>query len=602
MKKELLLITFFFFFVNVTFAQLPKDGDWKTRMGIISPKKAKNLYEKVFAKESPIIDTSNTDGINLKFYIEEFKPLMDLAPYCDYVYYGGYLFQEQTDRAGNTSLSFYQRLLNKIDDLAIRMIIVEDLLGLGLRFVNDLDSINAVRNNYYASIGLKKDPLSLAVAMTKYAHLYYKYAGDSKYYPAHLYDKAQACENFRSAFRVLRDNNVNLGDELEAFYVNEYYKACEHLYRSDEQKYYETFLQDYLEIVKTCDNLLLPYYHIPDSIKNNESDSSYSAYRNYNYYTNHKEEGIKNLFKQSGAASPERMNSYFMSKLNMYRNDEAYLERALFLLNENGCVQTDAFYSYSEASYAIKPTYLNCIGCAFASKKYNLLTEMYDFYRQAVDLASDSLRMGIAYNLIAREIQPTRRPKDSNNKDYVTSSQEFVDWKTDMETGVNYYIKVLDFTDALSNSTSIDERNIPVQAAMTLGNLKYWLAHGNVSPTECQEAIDYYNLALKINPEIEIESAVDRVKKLEIDINNALLKRKTKIAPGYSKREIESYLSSLKSLYKKACEEVHMSGKNANRETLREYESYYKSCINIVDNAAKSDYESYKKLKKNNGL
>lgn len=514
MKKELLLITFFFFFVNVTFAQLPKDGDWKTRMGIISPQKAKNLYEKVFAKESPIIDTSNTDGINLKFYIEEFKPLMDLAPYCDYVYYGGYLFQEQTDRAGNTSLSFYQRLLNKIDDLAIRMIIVEDLLGLGLRFVNDLDSINAVRNNYYASIGLKKDPLSLAVAMTKYAHLYYKYAGDSKYYPAHLYDKAQACENFRSAFRVLRDNNVNPGDELEAFYVNEYYKACEHLYRSDEQKYYETFLQDYLEIVKTCDNLLLPYYHIPDSIKNNESDSSYSAYRNYNYYTNHKEEGIKNLFKQSGAASPERMNSYFMSKLNMYRNDEAYLERALFFLNENGCVQTEAFYSYSEASYAIKPTYLNCIGCAFASKEYNMRDDMIKYFTEAYDLAKSDMQRGLIAYQIGMEMN-TPIPTDDRK------SPEYTSWEDNMHTAYSNLKKVLLAEKEFANSSAIAFREIPARTRFALAQNLYRLRYSSNSIAEMNEAAGYVRDAMQQAPKLfsagpgllkNIESRINKLK------------------------------------------------------------------------------------------
>ena len=603
MKKGLVLIAIFFFVLNYVVAQLPAQGDWKTRLGNVNPAKAETLYKRVFAKESPIIDKTNVEGVNIKFYIEELKPLIDLAPYCDYVFYNGYLFQEQTDKAGNVSLSFYQNLLNKVEDPAVRMIIVDDILKMGSHYVDDLDSVNVVRNNRDTSVKAKDDTLSLPVAMTKYAHLYYKYAGDKDYYPSHLYDKNQACENFRSAFRILREKNTNPGAELEAFYVNEYYKACEDLYRSDEQQYYETFLQDYLEIVKTCDNLLLPYYHIPDSVKNNEADARYAAFRSYNYFTYHSKNGIKSLFKKSGAADPERMNSYFMSKLNENRKNGEYLERALNFLNENACARTDAFYSFSEASYAIKPTYLNCIGCAFASKKYNLLSEMYDFYRQAIELASDSLHKGIVYNLIARETQPTRRPKDASGKDYASTTQEFVDWKTEMETGVNYYANVLNFVDAFAQSTSIDDRNIPAQAAITLGNIKYYLAHANVSVAECQEAIEYYNLALKLNPELTaIVASIRRVTDLQDGIQKMVSKRKVKTVLGYSKAQIDGYLASLKSLYKKACGEIFMDGRNADRKVLKSYEDYYQYCISILDNGAKSDYNSYKALKKNNGL
>ena len=597
MKKGLVLIAIFFFVLNYVVAQLPAQGDWKTRLGNVNPAKAETLYKRVFAKESPI-----NDKTNIKFYIEELKPLIDLAPYCDYVFYNGYLFQEQPDKAGNVSLSFYQNLLNKVEDPAVRMIIVDDILKMGRHYIDDLDSVNVVRNNRDTLVKAKDDTLSLPVAMTKYAHLYYKYAGDNNYYPSHLYDKNQACENFRSAFKILRENNINPGEELEAFYVNEYYKACEQLYRSDEQKYYETFLQDYLEIVKTCDNLLIPYYNIPDSVKNNVADAKYSAFRNYNYYTNHSEHGIKSLFRQSGASDPERMNSYFKDKLNANRTNADYLERALNFMNENGCAQTDAFYSYSEAAYALKPTYLNCIGCAFASKEYNLPEDMYNFYRQAEELALDSLRKGIVFNLIAREVKPTRRPKDSDGKDFASTTQQFTDWKTEMETGENYYAKVLEFADAFAQSTSIDERNIPSQAAMTLGNIKYWLTHGNVSTAECQEAIGYYELALKFNPDLNIDASIERVKSLEAGIRKTISGRKTSKTPGYSKKEVGIFLASLRSLYKKAREEIFMAGKNANREVLKEYENYYQSCINILDNGAKSDYNSYRMLKKNNGL
>lgn len=524
MKIELLLITFFFFFVNVTFAQLPKDGDWKTRMGIISPQKAKNLYEKVFAKESPIIDTSNTDGINLKFYIEEFKPLMDLAPYCDYVYYGGYLFQEQTDRAGNTSLSFYQRLLNKIDDLAIRMIIVEDLLGLGLRFVNDLDSINAVRNNYYASIGLKKDSLSLAVAMTKYAHLYYKYAGNPKYYPAHLYSKVQARDNFRKAFRMLVEKNINPGQELEAFYVREYYLACEDLYNSDRDRYYEQFLNDYLELVEVCDNLLIRYGDVHDAInKDKELYQSYNSITNgvdikfrgdtiirgqYMEFYDTIPYGIKPLFQASGAASSETLRKYFGPRLIENEGNEKFLNSSIHFMYENGFTRDSLFFKYCETSYKIRPTYENCIGYASFIPSDSLGRKMkIDCYLKALDFPSSEvekllIRFSIAQSLFTP--RPSYRPEtdDSTSKrtNYGFNTNQYKEWEGDTETCNIQLDMVLQGMDLLLNHpTKLEIRKIPAKAYYMKG-INLLIPAVRMLKTEMiDKAIDCFLVSQKMN-------------------------------------------------------------------------------------------------------
>ena len=79
------------------------------------------------------------------------------------------------------------------------------------------------------------------------------FAHDPKYYPAHLYDKEKAYNLYKEAFKEFLASKGDQGKELHAYYVREYYTACEDLYRSDEEKYYEQFLSDYQEIVQVCD-------------------------------------------------------------------------------------------------------------------------------------------------------------------------------------------------------------------------------------------------------------------------------------------------------------------------------------------------------------
>ena len=238
-------------------AQLPEKGDWKTRVGVKAPSMIEALTMKVLDNPPHATSTRILTCKDYLDYYESFKKLTDYAPYAHYHFYSGAFSEERRSDLGDRTI--YECILDSITDEAIRVVIIDDFLALGRNIYEHLDSINIVRANGKKG-GLKSDSdtLSLPVAMTKYAHLYYKYAGNPKYYPAHLYDKVQARENYRKAFRMLVDNNIDPGEELEAVYLNEYYGVCEDVYKTDVEKYYDQFLQDYLDIVQVCDNLLIP--------------------------------------------------------------------------------------------------------------------------------------------------------------------------------------------------------------------------------------------------------------------------------------------------------------------------------------------------------
>lgn len=508
-------------------AQLPEKGDWKTRVGVKTPDKVQGWVQDVFDNPPMSNASSDLDSASFLKYYLSFGKLVDNAPYVLYHLYSGAFSEMQAGRKDSTSI--YDRMISSQSDPAIKMMIVDDILKLGRNFIDNLDSVNVVRNNRDTTEKAADDTLSLPVAMTKYAHLYYKYAGNPKYYPAYLYDKVQARENYRTAFKMLRDRNIDPGQELEGFYVNEYYKTCEELFKSDEEKYYEQFMEDYLEIVQTCDNLLIPFYDIPDSIKNYSVEPRYTKFRSYNYYTNHSVEGVKALFKASGAATPERLNDYYMAQLKDHRRDTTYLNRTINVLYENNCSQTPAYYSYCEASYMVSPTYMNCVGCAFASSEYGLRDDMIKYFIEAYDLASSDLQRG----LIAYQIGC------ANNTPIPTTdikSAEYLKWVDNMNTAYSNLNKVLDVQMAFSESSSIKVREIPAHAAFELAQNRYRLRYTLTSIAEMDEAAGYVKLAMEAAPDLYNNPAnqigpklmaqiTERRQKLVADAKNASIRK-----------------------------------------------------------------------------
>lgn len=510
---RLVVIVSLFFCFSVAKAQLPVTLDKdKGYYGLINPQKAEQLHQSFFSnKESSFRKQDKT--VSLGDY-RTFMELYKLAPYSDYNYYTEYFY------CGDNSVT--ARMLKGSSDMSSNVVIVDDLLRIAYNVVENLDSVNILRSRSVTNLKDENDTISLPVAMTKYAHWYYNLAGNPKYYPSRFYDKEKARENFRSAFYMLRDKNIEAGQELEGIYLNEYYKTCEDVYRSDEEKYYEQFLQDYLEIVQACDNLLIPYYDVPDTIKNDNLNSMYRMFQSYNYYTNHQNEGIKALFKNSGAATKERLTAYYDKKLNEHRRDSSYLNRAINLMNENGCSQTETFYSYCDASYAIKPTYLNCIGCANYSRALKMRQDMINFFLEAKKLATNDLQRGIIAYLIGKETN-MECPKDpATQTRYAKNTPEYEEWDANTETSIANLKQVLEsYQSALRNSSSIAIRDIPADAAYQLGLAYYRKAVIVFSTKDCDIATSYMDMAAVAYSD---ESDKNRAKGMKNNIETTRLK------------------------------------------------------------------------------
>ena len=491
-------------------AQMPESSDIKAYFGTKNPAKAQELYNKIFADGK-----KNKERVTIDSY-RDLKELIDLAPYCTYSLYNGYLYQNET--------SPLRRLIDSIPDPATKKVIIDDFLKLGENYINNLDSINLIRKKTLKDKSAAEKPISEPVGKIKYADLYYSLAGNPKYYPAKLYDKALARENFYNAFKLLRELNIDPGTEVQPYYINEYYKACEDLFRTDEDRYYVQFLEDYQELVKVCDNLLIPYYDIPDSIKFDSNDPKYDLFKNYHAYTNNpfNDEGlpvgIKTLFKNSGAATPERLNEYFLARLDEYKTDTANLNRAIEMLSENGANQTKAYYDYCNTSYKIGPNYKNCIGKALYCKEGEMYDDMVNYYQEALKWAPDNYSKG----LVAYQIgiyTNTARPKDmTTGKPVQKGSIEFNDWSANLMRAISNLKTVIEVQDVFRNSPRIAIREIPAHAYYQLGLATY--RYVNVVPDIkiCDEAISYLRMAIQANCKDDAVGMINNVNKVRNDI------------------------------------------------------------------------------------
>lgn len=486
------------------YAQLPEKGDWTTRVGIKNPAVVPDLHQKVFNHPPFYTPRKELTYSDYMEYYESFKKLADSAPYINWNFYGGKFSDEVRTDLGNRTI--YESILDSIPDMAIRMVLVEDFLALARNMVDNLDSINVVRNNRDTTVKAADDTLSLPVAMTKYAHLYYKYAGNPKYYPAHLYDKVQARENYRKAFRMLVDNNIEPGDELHPTYLSEFYKSCEALFKSDEDKYYNQFLQDYLDVVHTCDKMLLPYYDGLGNIAIEQSNPDYTNFYNFYYYTNDSGEGVKSLFDASGAHSLERVSEYYLSMLPTHRRDHEYMERALYVMRELKADRTKAYYKYSETSYAIKPTYLNCLGRAFFCWEKDSLEKMDEFCALADSLAPDSLSKGLVHYYTAMEIVPrVMGMKLSNGKIVPKDSLEYQKWDYEMTLANNYINKMMGLSGTFAKSPKIEQRKYPRKAAFRFYDIQRMIGCTKFETTYIKEAKKYIQMYASAEELIECD-------------------------------------------------------------------------------------------------
>lgn len=503
-KRLLFLLVLVLSVVIDSRAQLPVEGDWRSRLGIKDQKKAESLFIEYFAT-----DTLHFKGgiYNRRSY-ELFRKLRNLAPYCDYSFYNYAILNDQEEKF------LFNGLMKEEKDPAVRLMYLQDLIELADALITERDSINVLRANLHLQGGAAMAPLTEGVASLWRAHLIYEYC--KKYMPAELYKQEEVYNNYKKAFELYTKEGDKNEEDVEGVYLGEYFDSCYDLYKTDTVKYYQQFLEDYLHVVTVCDHVLLPAYNAPDEATKLQILKR-APFSGYDYFSFQ----IKNEFKESGAGSAERLNSYFGSVLNNHRKDRDFLDNAIHLMYENSAFTTDAFYEYCEVAYEIEPTYENALGFALSCKRDGLTNDMVTYLKEAKTLGkSDGQRAMCSYliglNLISSRPTYMKQMKDGTEKETPceTGSPEYQKWFDEMNIAIANLKDVFNYSESLMKSERLSDRTLCCRASHELGRC-YMRRMSRDNIEDCDLAIAYFEQAERLGTKDVSYDETDNITRIE---------------------------------------------------------------------------------------
>lgn len=550
-KRLLFLLVLVLSVVIDSRAQLPMEGDWRSRLGTKDPKKAEASFIEYFATDSLHFKKGK---YNRRSY-ELFRKLRNLAPYCDYSFYNYAILNDQDEKF------LFNGLMKEEKDPAVRLMYLQDLLELADALITERDSINVLRANSHLQGGAAMAPLTEGVASLWRAHLVYKYG--KKYMPAELYKQEEVYDNYKKAFDLYTKEGDKSEEDVEGVYLGEYFDSCYDLYKTDTVKYYQQFLEDYLHLVTVCDHVLLPAYNAPDEATKIQILQR-PPFSGYDWYSNE----IKMSFANSGAGSAERLNSYFGSALNSHRKDKEFLNNAIHLMYENNAIDMDAFYEYCEVAHDIEPTYKNALGFALSCKRDGLTDDMVTYLKEAKTLGKNDGEVAlcsylIGVNLISDRPKYMKPMEDGTEKEtpYATDTPEYQKWFEGMNIAVANLKDVLNYSESLMKSERLYDRTLCCRASHELGRC-YMRRMSRDNLGDCDLAINYFRQAERLGTKdvsydesaniASVENSRSRYKK---DLATIAQNKKLKDLYEKQQREYQAYLR------KKAEEEKFWQGR-----------------------------------------
>ena len=409
------------------------------------------------------------------------RRMMDRAPYLDYYFYSSGWME-----------SFLIPLIHNQGDRAVQLMYFQDLMETEDRLIWDRKRLNSLR-----MLTNLKNEQSEGDAMVNKAHYYYSigkryFSGTPAYNPdsAYLY--------YRRAFEKVREAGDVKGSEIIGIYLWENFDTSYSLFKSNQEKYQEQFLEDYLDCISSCDKMLMPAYDEPDSAIQQQLLGKYWHYR----------DTIQKVFRSSGAAAPERLDDFYGKRLEAHRKDTAYLNKAIHLMSENGATDIEAYFAYCDASNILQPTYENCIGCAISSRRDGMHDEMVRYFLQAKDLADNDLQKAlVAYQIgLATNIARPKNPE--TNKNYAIGTSAYMQWQKSALMAEANLKQVLELEPALTKSGSVALRQVPAHAAYQIALAEYRMSQ---SSQDCDEAIRYVRMAMQKQPTLYNRNAQDMI-------------------------------------------------------------------------------------------
>ena len=199
------------------------------------------------------------------------------------------------------------------------------------------------------------------------------------------FDLRGSYRNFAEAIKMVNEQG---GREITGSFLQTFFQVSDAIYKATNGGTREQYLQDYLDSKEACEKMLQLAKEAQtegDTIRAKQLVATYDAPL----------AAIEQIFAASGAADSAQLISIYTKKFDGYKNDINKLNSSLTLMQQNDCDNSDIYYQYAEAAYALQPTFTSAIGLAQKAQKDGQLDKMLEYYNKALELASSDARRGV---------------------------------------------------------------------------------------------------------------------------------------------------------------------------------------------------------------
>ncbi len=199
------------------------------------------------------------------------------------------------------------------------------------------------------------------------------------------FDLRESYKNFSEAIKMVNEHG---GREISGNFLLTFFQVSDAIFKATKGGTREQYLQDYLDSKDACETML-------QLAKEAQTEGDTARARQLVTTYDAPLAAIEQLFAQSGAADSAQLVNIYTKKFEDYKTDISKLNSSLNIMQQNDCDESDIYYQYAEAAYALEPSFTSAIGLAQKSQKEGQLDKMLEYYNKALELASSDARRGI---------------------------------------------------------------------------------------------------------------------------------------------------------------------------------------------------------------
>ena len=266
------------------------------------------------------------------------------------------------------------------------------------------------------------------------------------------YTLNKSYDNYRNAIQMINEKG---GREIEGSVLQNFFLVSDAMYKAAPNVMRENYLQDYLDSKDACENML---QLAKEAQGEGDAEKAKKLVEKY--------DGplalIEQTLAKSGAADREQIINIYTKKLDSYKEDINKLNSALNLMAQNDCDDSDIYYQYAEAAYAIEPTFTSAIGLAQKEQKDGTPEKMLEYYNKALELCPSDAKRGVICLNIANGLI-----KNKSFTGALTYSERAIGYNPELSgkaflKQANVYAQLGQYNEAVAYCTKAAEADITV--------------------------------------------------------------------------------------------------------------------------------------------